>query len=211
MQYLPYLLNGAASFAIGAPRANGKREAIAVCTKLRSSFLGSVAVSRDRREPQDGAIAESAPECDGSQSPVMAARGAFVDHATVHRCALKIVPVPVVVCRQCKHPMGYSWRVDEMGATSRSAGSGIPCIAQSTGWGRRWTLRTPPGLLASELVQATRSAQPRSIATSARPTSSARAPGPAGGRCRRWRVPRWTATESIPDGGTAAPQVFILD
>nr|CUV32014.1 protein of unknown function [Ralstonia solanacearum] len=35
MQYLPYLVNGTTSFAIGALRANGKYEAIAVCTKLR--------------------------------------------------------------------------------------------------------------------------------------------------------------------------------
>ncbi len=44
---------------------------------------------------------------------MMAERGVFVDHATVHRWALKILPVLAKVFRQRKHPVGSSWRVDE--------------------------------------------------------------------------------------------------
>jgi hypothetical protein len=43
---------------------------------------------------------------------MMAERGMFVDHATVHRCAVKIVPVLVKVFRGRKHAVGKSWRMD---------------------------------------------------------------------------------------------------
>jgi len=44
---------------------------------------------------------------------IMAERGVFVDHATVHRWALKLLPVLAKVFRGRKHPVGLSWRVDE--------------------------------------------------------------------------------------------------
>lgn len=44
---------------------------------------------------------------------MMAERGVMVDHATVHRWALKILPVLASVFRRRKRPVGSSWRVDE--------------------------------------------------------------------------------------------------
>ena len=44
---------------------------------------------------------------------MMAERGVFVDHATVHRWVLKIVPVLAKVFRGRKRPVGKSWRMDE--------------------------------------------------------------------------------------------------
>ena len=44
---------------------------------------------------------------------MMAERGVIVDHATVHRWALKILPVLAAVVRRRKLPVGASWRVDE--------------------------------------------------------------------------------------------------
>ena len=44
---------------------------------------------------------------------MMAERGASVDHATIHRWSLKILPVPARVFRRCKRPVGTSWRMDE--------------------------------------------------------------------------------------------------
>ena len=44
---------------------------------------------------------------------MMQERGVFVDHATVHRWAIKIVPVVAAVFRRRKHPVGKSWRMDE--------------------------------------------------------------------------------------------------
>jgi putative transposase len=44
---------------------------------------------------------------------MMAERGVIVDHATVHRWALKILPVLAAVFRRRKRPVGSSWRVDE--------------------------------------------------------------------------------------------------
>ena len=44
---------------------------------------------------------------------MMAERGVLVDHATVHRWALKMLPVLAAVFRQRKLPVGKSWRVDE--------------------------------------------------------------------------------------------------
>ena len=44
---------------------------------------------------------------------MMAERGVEVDHATVHRWALKIVPVLAAVFRSRKRAVGSSWRVDE--------------------------------------------------------------------------------------------------
>jgi putative transposase len=44
---------------------------------------------------------------------MMAERGVVVDHATVHRWAIKILPVLAAVFRRRKRPVGTSWRVDE--------------------------------------------------------------------------------------------------
>ena len=44
---------------------------------------------------------------------MMRERGVFLDHATFHRWAIKMVPVLAAVFRRRKHPVGNSWRVDE--------------------------------------------------------------------------------------------------
>jgi putative transposase len=44
---------------------------------------------------------------------MMAERGVLVDHATIHRWALKMLPVLAAVLRGRKVPVGKSWRVDE--------------------------------------------------------------------------------------------------
>ncbi len=44
---------------------------------------------------------------------MMIERGVFVDHSTVHRWALKILPVLALVFRRRKRPVGGSWRMDE--------------------------------------------------------------------------------------------------
>lgn len=44
---------------------------------------------------------------------MMQERGVFVDHATVHRWAIKIMPILAVVFRRRKRPVGTSWRMDE--------------------------------------------------------------------------------------------------
>lgn len=44
---------------------------------------------------------------------MMAERGISVDHSTVHRWAIKLLPVLEKAFRRRKHPVGKSWRVDE--------------------------------------------------------------------------------------------------
>ena len=44
---------------------------------------------------------------------MMAERGVVVDHATVHRWAIKILPVLTAVFRPQERPVGLSWRMDE--------------------------------------------------------------------------------------------------
>jgi transposase-like protein len=44
---------------------------------------------------------------------VVAEQGVRVDHATMHRWAVKILPVLVSAFRRRKRPVGESWRVDE--------------------------------------------------------------------------------------------------
>ena len=44
---------------------------------------------------------------------LMAERGVVVDHATVHRWSLKILPVLAKVFRRRKRSVGVSWRMDE--------------------------------------------------------------------------------------------------
>nr|WP_119157904.1 IS6 family transposase [Caldimonas tepidiphila] len=44
---------------------------------------------------------------------MMHERGVLVDHATVHRWSLKILPVLAAAFRRRKRPVGKSWRMDE--------------------------------------------------------------------------------------------------
>jgi putative transposase len=44
---------------------------------------------------------------------MMAERGIAVDHSTVHRWAIKLLPVLEKAFRRCKRTVGKSWRVDE--------------------------------------------------------------------------------------------------
>jgi len=44
---------------------------------------------------------------------MMQERGVFVDHSTVHRWAIKILPVLAAVFRRRKRQVGLSWRMDE--------------------------------------------------------------------------------------------------
>ena len=44
---------------------------------------------------------------------MMQERGVFVDHATVHRWAIKILPILATVFRRHERPVGTSWRMDE--------------------------------------------------------------------------------------------------
>jgi putative transposase len=44
---------------------------------------------------------------------MMQERGVFVDHATVHRWTIKMLPVLAAVFRRRKRPVGRSWRMDE--------------------------------------------------------------------------------------------------
>ena len=45
---------------------------------------------------------------------MMAERGVAVDHSTIHRWAIKTLPVLAAVCRRRKRPVGGSWRMDEI-------------------------------------------------------------------------------------------------
>ena len=44
---------------------------------------------------------------------MMAERGVSVDHSTMHRWAIKLLPVLEKAFRRCKRPVGKSWRMDE--------------------------------------------------------------------------------------------------
>jgi hypothetical protein len=44
---------------------------------------------------------------------MMAERRVMVDHSTIHRRAMKMLPVLAAVCRRRKLPVGKSWRMDE--------------------------------------------------------------------------------------------------
>ena len=44
---------------------------------------------------------------------MMAERGVFVDHSTLHRWSMKILPVLAAMFRRRKRPVGRSWRMDE--------------------------------------------------------------------------------------------------
>jgi transposase-like protein len=57
----------------------------------------------------------AAPSLSESQDPTLTADecGVLVDHATVHRWSLKMLPVLARLFRRRKHPVGCSWRLDE--------------------------------------------------------------------------------------------------
>ena len=44
---------------------------------------------------------------------MMNERGVFVDHSTLHRWSIKILPVLAAALRRRKRPVGLSWRMDE--------------------------------------------------------------------------------------------------
>ena len=44
---------------------------------------------------------------------MMAERGVAIDHSTIHRWAIKMLPVLAAVCRRRKRPVGRSLRMDE--------------------------------------------------------------------------------------------------
>ena len=44
---------------------------------------------------------------------MMAERDLFVDHSTLHRWSLRILPVLAAICRRRKRAVGNSWRMDE--------------------------------------------------------------------------------------------------
>jgi putative transposase len=44
---------------------------------------------------------------------MMAERGVFVDHSTLHRWSMKMLPVLAAAFRRRKRPVGKSWRMDE--------------------------------------------------------------------------------------------------
>ena len=44
---------------------------------------------------------------------MMAERGVFVDHSTLHRWSMKVLPVLAAAFRRRKRPVGLSWRMDE--------------------------------------------------------------------------------------------------
>ena len=50
---------------------------------------------------------------------MMAERGVFVDHSTLHRWSIKILPVLAVAFRRSKRPVGRSWRMDDIVNLSR--------------------------------------------------------------------------------------------
>ena len=44
---------------------------------------------------------------------MMAERGVWVDHSTLHRWSIKMLPVLAAVCRRRKRSVGNSWRMDD--------------------------------------------------------------------------------------------------
>ncbi len=44
---------------------------------------------------------------------MMHKRGVFVDHSTMHRWAMKMLPVLAAIFRRRKRRVGSSWRMDE--------------------------------------------------------------------------------------------------
>lgn len=56
---------------------------------------------------------EAYPLSFGSIEEKMTERGIFVDHSTLHRWSIKMLPVLATAFRRRKRPVGLSWRMDE--------------------------------------------------------------------------------------------------
>ena len=61
---------------------------------------------------------------------MMAERGVFIDHATVHRWSIKILPVLAALFRRRLRPVGMSWRMDETYIKVRGQWKGSVAIAR---------------------------------------------------------------------------------
>jgi len=68
---------------------------------------------------------------------MMQERGVFVDHATVHYRAIKMLPVLAAVFRRRKRPVGLSWWMDE--TYTKVAGQCKYFTAPLIVRARRWT------------------------------------------------------------------------
>ena len=55
---------------------------------------------------------------------MMQERGVFVDHSTVHRWAIKMLPVLAAFFRRRKRAVGLSWRMDESVSRTRAKACG---------------------------------------------------------------------------------------
>jgi putative transposase len=64
---------------------------------------------------------------------MMAERGVFVDHATIHRWALKIVPTLVKVFHGGTRRVGKSWRMDETYIKVRGQWKYLHCAVDRDG------------------------------------------------------------------------------
>ena len=67
---------------------------------------------------------------------MMAERRVAVDHSSIHRWAINMLPVLAAVCRRRKRPVGQSWRMDETyvkvgGQWNRPVGRSKPSRAES--------------------------------------------------------------------------------
>ena len=82
---------------------------------------------------------------------IMAERGVNVDHATIHRWALKMLPILALVCRRRKLPVGGSWRMalgqplDE--TYVKVTASGNICTGQWIVTAIRWTFCSAPNAI----------------------------------------------------------------
>jgi transposase-like protein len=76
---------------------------------------------------------------------MLAERGIEVDHSTVHRWALKLLPVADKAFRRRKRPLGKSWRMDEtiFARTSGAPHSWRAVVAGSSVRRRRVVALTP--------------------------------------------------------------------
>ena len=65
---------------------------------------------------------------------IMAERGIDVDHSTLHRWVIRLVPLLDKALRRLNMPWGAAGAWTR--PTSKSEGSGNSCTAPSTAWGR---------------------------------------------------------------------------
>ena len=65
---------------------------------------------------------------------MMAERGVEVDHATIHRWAMKILPALAKMFRHRKRPVGPSWRVDETYVKVHSEWKYLHRAVDKLGW-----------------------------------------------------------------------------